>query len=293
MVHVLRGRDRSRQTLTTRERRLLAEQASQGSKQEQEGKEAFQHRQILIETDQPAADQFVIKSREVTAALNQARWVRQIPMVSSALGGPDARRHGNISPDPARSAASSRQARQRRYCDLCSNDLRRTTIITIAFLSEKEAVHEGRPPMSYMQSRLAMNAPAPAGPPEIKGRWGGLRSLLPGSRSRVRRDRRSVPIADVPGEAMLRAQGGDGVAYREVLRWSSQWLRVFFEYHGPELSSWEVDAAVKETIAAIHAKRHTFDSRCPYVEWLGAVARYKSASLLCSLRAGGPADATY
>ncbi|OAH44674.1 hypothetical protein AX777_20610 [Sphingobium yanoikuyae] len=90
---------------------------------------------------------------------------------------------------------------------------------------------------------------------------------------------------------MLRAHGGDGAAYREVLRWSSQWLRVYFEYHGPDLNSWEVDFAVKETIAAVHAKRHTFVGHHTFAEWLEAVARYKAPSLLSTLRAGNCADA--
>lgn len=147
--------------------------------------------------------------------------------------------------------------------------------------------------MSYIRSSPVMKAPALPAAATTAGPWRALRSLLRGSDSRRKRDRRAVPIADVPGEAMLRAHSGDGAAYREVLRWSSQWLRVFFEYHDPDLNSWEVDAAVKETIAAIHAKRHTFDGRCLYAEWLGAVARYKSSSVLCHLRAGAPAEATY
>jgi len=75
---------------------------------------------------------------------------------------------------------------------------------------------------------------------------------------------------------MLLAQTGDSAAYREVLRWSEQWLRTFYEYHGPDLSFHEVDRAVRDTISAVHQKRHTFADGTDFVKWLEAIARYKS-----------------
>lgn len=144
--------------------------------------------------------------------------------------------------------------------------------------------------MAYMISRMTATAPTL---PKATGAsaWAGLRGLLPKAKSRSRRNSRSAGVGDIAGDAMLRAHGGDGAAYREVLRWSSQWLRVYFEYHSPELNAWQVDFAVKETIAAIHAKRHTFTGGRSFAEWLEAVARYKSPTLLSDLRAGASVGA--
>ena len=93
-------------------------------------------------------------------------------------------------------------------------------------------------------------------------------------------------ITDGPGEAMLRAHDGDGAAYRAVLRWSAQWLRIYFEYYGPSLSQHDTDAAVNEIMSAVHAKRQTFLGTCPYSKWLKAIADHKAPRFLGYCPAG-------
>lgn len=117
-------------------------------------------------------------------------------------------------------------------------------------------------------------------------------ALSPRTTARSRRcdevDTVSSPeaIGDDPGEAMLLAHNGDAIAYRAVLQWSARWLHIYFEYHGAHFSRREIDAAVNETIAAVHAKRHTFEGKCAYSQWLEAIADYKAPLFLQSRSSG-------
>ena len=65
--------------------------------------------------------------------------------------------------------------------------------------------------------------------------------------------------------AMIRAQHGDGSAYRELLGN----VRVILQ------DSPIVDDQVQEILLALHAKRHTYDSAQLFTPWLFAIARYK------------------
>lgn len=74
---------------------------------------------------------------------------------------------------------------------------------------------------------------------------------------------------------MLRAQAGDGVAWREVLVVLNVRLKPYFRARmGGEQSS-EVEDLVQETLMALHNRRMTYDTTQPFTAWAYAIARYK------------------
>lgn len=74
---------------------------------------------------------------------------------------------------------------------------------------------------------------------------------------------------------MLRAQAGDGEAWREVLRLLNARLVVYFGRRlGPDHAG-DVDDLVQETLLAVHSRRMTYDASQPFTAWAHAMARYK------------------
>ncbi|MBJ7411906.1 MAG: sigma-70 family RNA polymerase sigma factor [Phenylobacterium sp.] len=74
---------------------------------------------------------------------------------------------------------------------------------------------------------------------------------------------------------MLRAQAGDGQAWRELLTLLSARLAVYFRRRlGADLAD-EADDLVQETLLAVHGRRMTYDPSQPFTAWAYAVARYK------------------
>jgi RNA polymerase sigma-70 factor (ECF subfamily) len=74
---------------------------------------------------------------------------------------------------------------------------------------------------------------------------------------------------------MLRAQAGDGEAWREVLLVLNARLAVYFRRRlGPDQAG-DVDDLVQETLLAVHSRRMTYDASQPFTAWAQAMARYK------------------
>jgi RNA polymerase sigma factor (sigma-70 family) len=74
---------------------------------------------------------------------------------------------------------------------------------------------------------------------------------------------------------MLSALAGDATAYRELLRDLSGGLRSYFSRRLPVALSANGEDLVQDTLMAIHAKRHTFDTTAPLTAWVYAIARHK------------------
>lgn len=73
----------------------------------------------------------------------------------------------------------------------------------------------------------------------------------------------------------LRAQDGDGAAWREVLTELQRRLAPFFARRlGSEFAG-DVEDLVQETLIAMHTRRHTYDPSQPFTAWSYAIARYK------------------
>ena len=82
----------------------------------------------------------------------------------------------------------------------------------------------------------------------------------------------AVADASDQGALMAAAQRGDAGAYRVLLEQLRPWLQGYFRRRlPPDL----VEDAVQETMAAIHAKRHTYQPDRPIGPWIAAIAKYK------------------
>jgi RNA polymerase sigma-70 factor (ECF subfamily) len=89
-----------------------------------------------------------------------------------------------------------------------------------------------------------------------------------------RRDARDREL----GELMRRAQGGDGVAYDELLTAVRVILTVYVRSASRRLHRDDpavTDDVVQEALLALHRKRHTYDPAQPFMPWALAIARYK------------------
>lgn len=74
---------------------------------------------------------------------------------------------------------------------------------------------------------------------------------------------------------MLRAQAGDGGAWREVLTELNARLKPYFARRlGPDQAG-EAEDLVQETLLALHSRRMTYDAAQPFTAWAFAIARYK------------------
>jgi len=87
-------------------------------------------------------------------------------------------------------------------------------------------------------------------------------------------------VEDEWGKLMVAAQGGHAGAYRRLLDEMRQWLCRFYARRLPPSM---VEDAVRDTLIAIHEKRHTYDPERPFRPWLIAVARYKWIDRLRSM----------
>ncbi len=74
------------------------------------------------------------------------------------------------------------------------------------------------------------------------------------------------------GVLMVATQRGETAPYRRLLALLRLWLMEYFRRRLPPAI---VEDAVRETLIAIHSKRHTFDPRRPFGPWMAAIARYK------------------
>jgi len=74
---------------------------------------------------------------------------------------------------------------------------------------------------------------------------------------------------------MVRAQAGDGDAWREVLRALDARLTSYFTRRLGVDHAAEVEDLVQETLFAVHRRRMTYDPGQPFTAWTYAVARYK------------------
>jgi RNA polymerase sigma-70 factor (ECF subfamily) len=72
---------------------------------------------------------------------------------------------------------------------------------------------------------------------------------------------------------MLAAQDGDAFTYRILLSEVAAWLIGRLRCRVPVDS---IDQVVKETLIAIHRKRHTYDRSCSFEAWLTAVMNHKA-----------------
>jgi hypothetical protein len=113
--------------------------------------------------------------------------------------------------------------------------------------------------------------------------WAKLGSLLQGGCPDLRAATGIDPpegetIQDDPwGLRMAAAQTGDEDAYRRLLSDIETWLLAYYERYLPSAS---VAPAVRETLRAVHAKRHTYRMSRPFKPWLAEIARYKLAARL-------------
>lgn len=74
---------------------------------------------------------------------------------------------------------------------------------------------------------------------------------------------------------MLRAQAGDGPAWREVLTVLNARLAPYFRHRLGADHAADADDLVQETLLAVHSRRMTYDASQPFTAWAYAIARYK------------------
>lgn len=72
---------------------------------------------------------------------------------------------------------------------------------------------------------------------------------------------------------MLRALGGDGAAYADLLRRLGDHLRAY--YRRRLGSGADAEDLLQETLIAMHTRRSTYDPSRPFTAWVYAIARYK------------------
>jgi RNA polymerase sigma factor (sigma-70 family) len=71
---------------------------------------------------------------------------------------------------------------------------------------------------------------------------------------------------------MTAAQGGEGQAYRRLLRELDAWLR---RYYARRLPSPAAEDARQDALLAIHVNRYSYTPSRPFGRWVAAIARYK------------------
>lgn len=69
---------------------------------------------------------------------------------------------------------------------------------------------------------------------------------------------------------MARAQQGDRVAYRQLLRETTPYLRSLARRQG--IAQDELEDVVQDTLLTLHAIRHTYDPSRPFGPWIVAIA---------------------
>ena len=78
---------------------------------------------------------------------------------------------------------------------------------------------------------------------------------------------------------MLRAQAGDGQAWREVLTVLNARLIAYFTRRLGAGHISEAEDLVQETLLALHRRRMTYDDTQPFTAWAYAIARNRSACI--------------
>ncbi len=68
------------------------------------------------------------------------------------------------------------------------------------------------------------------------------------------------------------SQGGDKVAYRQLLEACALWLGRFFDRR---IAQCDVDDLVQETLISIHKNLATYNRQRPFLPWIAAIARYR------------------
>lgn len=96
-------------------------------------------------------------------------------------------------------------------------------------------------------------------------------------------------IATDPAEwaaLMVRAQGGEGAAYRTLLIGITPYLRAIASraHRNPS----DAEETVQDVLLTLHAVRHTYDASRPFKPWLAGIARHR---VIDRLRALGRASA--
>ncbi|MDR3514822.1 MAG: sigma-70 family RNA polymerase sigma factor [Azospirillaceae bacterium] len=72
---------------------------------------------------------------------------------------------------------------------------------------------------------------------------------------------------------MVRAQGGDAAAYRQLLGAVTPYLRALA--HRAGLDGPEIEDGVQDILLTLHMIRHTYDPTRPFAPWLVGVAQHR------------------
>lgn len=85
--------------------------------------------------------------------------------------------------------------------------------------------------------------------------------------------------SDTLGLLMRAAQDGDRAAYRELLREIAPILRRRLRRRFPFLPHQDLEDLVQDILLAVHAVRATYDPARPFLPWLIAIARNRTADM--------------
>lgn len=84
---------------------------------------------------------------------------------------------------------------------------------------------------------------------------------------------------DALGALMKKAQDGDRAAYRDLLRDIVPILRRRLRRRFPFLAAQDLEDLVQDILLAVHAVRATYDPARPFLPWLLAIARNRTADM--------------
>ena len=85
--------------------------------------------------------------------------------------------------------------------------------------------------------------------------------------------------SDGLGALMKSAQDGDRAAYRDLLREIVPILRRMLKRRFPFLPHQDLEDLVQDILLALHAVRATYDPARPFLPWLMAIARNRTADM--------------
>jgi RNA polymerase sigma-70 factor (ECF subfamily) len=78
---------------------------------------------------------------------------------------------------------------------------------------------------------------------------------------------------------MRLAQGGDRVAYDRLLRLCAEIVRQRLRRRFPYLPRSDAEDLVQDVLLSVHQVRATYDARRPFLPWLMAIARNRTADM--------------
>lgn len=78
-------------------------------------------------------------------------------------------------------------------------------------------------------------------------------------------------------QLMVAAQGGDGAAYRQLLREVAPFVRAMSRSRG--LAPAQSEDLAQDVLLTVHRVRHTYDPARPFVPWLVAIAQRRMIDL--------------